>query len=116
MALRSVCVVELAGLAPVPFCGMILADFGAKVVLVDRARDPAAVRLLARGKRSLAVDLKQPRAAAILRRLCAQADVLLDPFRHGEPPPSTGRYRSHRCPGVTRTFPLPCLSRPSCCI
>ncbi|KAI5938795.1 Alpha-methylacyl-CoA racemase [Manis javanica] len=83
MALRSVCVVELAGLAPVPFCGMILADFGAKVVLVDRARDPAAVRLLARGKRSLAVDLKQPRAAAILRRLCAQADVLLDPFRHG---------------------------------
>ncbi|KAK2488655.1 hypothetical protein MC885_012531 [Smutsia gigantea] len=83
MALRCIRVLELAGLAPAPFCGMILADFGAEVVLVDRTSAPAAVRFLTRGKRSLAVDLKRPRAAAVLRRLCSQADVLLDPFRHG---------------------------------
>jgi len=38
MALKGIRVVELAGLAPVPFCGMILSDFGANVVRVDRVR------------------------------------------------------------------------------
>ena len=38
MALKGIRVVELAGLAPVPFCGMILSDFGASVVRVDRVR------------------------------------------------------------------------------
>jgi crotonobetainyl-CoA:carnitine CoA-transferase CaiB-like acyl-CoA transferase len=38
MALTGIRVVELAGLAPVPFCGMILSDFGARVVRVDRVR------------------------------------------------------------------------------
>lgn len=36
MALQGIRVVELAGLAPAPFCGMILADFGANVVRIDR--------------------------------------------------------------------------------
>nr|XP_012613591.1 alpha-methylacyl-CoA racemase isoform X3 [Microcebus murinus] len=83
MALRGVCVVELAGLAPGPFCGMILADFGAQVVRVDRPRAIGDVSHLSRGKRSLVLDLKRPRGAAVLRRLCAQADVLLEPFRRG---------------------------------
>uniref|UniRef100_A0A8C2XY03 Alpha-methylacyl-CoA racemase n=1 Tax=Capra hircus TaxID=9925 RepID=A0A8C2XY03_CAPHI len=83
MALRGITVVELGGLAPVPFCGMVLADFGAHVVRVDRPGTRSDPSGLARGKRSLVVDLKQPRGAAVLRRLCAQADVLLEPFRPG---------------------------------
>lgn len=84
MALQGVSVVELAGLAPGPFCGMVLADFGAKVVRVDRTGGPGNVSRLGRGKRSLAVDLKRQAGVALVRRLCACADVLLDPYRHGE--------------------------------
>lgn len=36
MALKGIHVIELAGLAPVPFCGMVLADFGARVIRIDR--------------------------------------------------------------------------------
>ncbi|XP_003792979.1 alpha-methylacyl-CoA racemase [Otolemur garnettii] len=83
MPLRGIQVVELAGLAPGPFCGMVLADFGAQVVRVDRPGGSGDVSHLSRGKRSLVLDLKQPRGAAVLRRLCARADVVLEPFRRG---------------------------------
>ncbi|KAM7148486.1 alpha-methylacyl-CoA racemase [Molossus nigricans] len=83
MALRGISVVELAGLAPGPLCGMILADFGARVVRVDRPGALGDVSHLSRGKRSLAVDLKTPQGAAVVRRLCARADVVLEPFRQG---------------------------------
>ncbi|NXS01661.1 AMACR racemase, partial [Oxylabes madagascariensis] len=87
MALGGVRVLELAGLAPAPLCGMILADFGAQVVRIDRLSRAAAASphgdVQARGKRSLALDLKRPQGAAALRRLCGGADVLIEPFRHG---------------------------------
>ncbi|NXE39349.1 AMACR racemase, partial [Ptilorrhoa leucosticta] len=84
MALSGVRVLELAGLAPAPLCGMILADFGAQVVRVDRLSQSAlATDVQARGKRSLALDLKRPQGAAVLKRLCGGADVLIEPFRHG---------------------------------
>ncbi|XP_030093128.2 alpha-methylacyl-CoA racemase [Serinus canaria] len=87
MALSGVRVLELAGLAPAPLCGMILADFGAQVVRVDRLSQSSAASahgdVQARGKRSLALDLKQPQGAAVLKRLCGRADVLIEPFRHG---------------------------------
>ncbi|XP_061874745.1 alpha-methylacyl-CoA racemase isoform X2 [Colius striatus] len=84
MALRGVRVLELAGLAPAPLCGMILADFGAQVVRVDRLpRSVVATDVQGRGKRSLVLDLKQPAGATALRRLCLGTDVLIDPFRHG---------------------------------
>ncbi|XP_058420255.1 alpha-methylacyl-CoA racemase [Diceros bicornis minor] len=83
LPLQGIKVVELAGLAPAPFCGMVLADFGAQVVRVDRTGAGAGTSYLARGKRSVAVDLKRPRGAAVLRRLSAQADVVLESFRHG---------------------------------
>ncbi|XP_068391314.1 alpha-methylacyl-CoA racemase isoform X2 [Eschrichtius robustus] len=83
MALQGVSVVELAGLAPGPFCGMVLADFGAQVVRVDRPGSRGDLSRMARGKRSLAVDLKRPRGAAVLRSLCARADVMLESFRPG---------------------------------
>ncbi|XP_016079881.1 PREDICTED: alpha-methylacyl-CoA racemase [Miniopterus natalensis] len=83
MALRGVLVLELAGLAPGPFCGMVLADFGAQVVRVDRPGSVGDVSRLSRGKRSLVVDLKRPGGVAVVRRLCARVDVVLEPFRHG---------------------------------
>ncbi|NXB29377.1 AMACR racemase, partial [Eulacestoma nigropectus] len=84
MALRGVRVLELAGLAPAPLCGMILADFGAQVVRIDRlSQSASATNVQARGKRSLALNLKRPQGAAALRRLCGGADVLIEPFRHG---------------------------------
>ncbi|XP_061471978.1 alpha-methylacyl-CoA racemase isoform X2 [Rhineura floridana] len=84
MVLRGVRVLEMAGLAPAPLCGLILADFGAQVERVDRSpRTAMATDVQGRGKRSLALDLKQPAGAATLRRLCQKADVLIEPFRPG---------------------------------
>lgn len=80
--LDGIRVIELAGLAPVPYCGLILADFGANVVRVDRIRS-GPFDLLARGKRSIAVDLKNPEAIALVLKMLDQADVLVEPFRPG---------------------------------
>jgi alpha-methylacyl-CoA racemase len=80
--------VELAGIGPAPFAGMLLADLGAEVLRVDRPDgdplfgDPRH-DLLGRGKRSVAVDLKRPAAAALVRRLAAGADALIEGFRPG---------------------------------
>ncbi len=83
-------VVELAGIGPVPFAGMLLADLGADVVRVDRpatvaAADPARPSQdpMARGKRSVGVDLKHPDGVATVLRLVAGADVLVEGFRPG---------------------------------
>ncbi|KAJ8304844.1 hypothetical protein KUTeg_018427 [Tegillarca granosa] len=83
MALRGIRVVELAGLAPAPFCGMILADFGAKVIRVDRTKSKLDTDRLGRGKQSIAVDLKQKDGVEVVQKLCTKADVLIEPFRRG---------------------------------
>ncbi|XP_014825565.1 alpha-methylacyl-CoA racemase-like [Poecilia latipinna] len=83
MALLGVKVIELAGLAPAPFCGMILADFGAKVIRVDRTKVFSTVDTQGRGKQSVALNLKTPEGVALLRRLCVQSDVVLEPYRKG---------------------------------
>nr|XP_006627299.1 PREDICTED: alpha-methylacyl-CoA racemase [Lepisosteus oculatus] len=83
MALAGVRVIELAGLAPAPFCGMVLADFGARVIRVDRTRTTMAMDVQARGKLSVALNLKKPEGAAVLRKLCLKSDVVLEPFRKG---------------------------------
>lgn len=84
MALRGLKVLELSGLAPVPFCGMLLADYGASVVRIDRPNDrQAQMDRLGRGKRSISIDLKAPSGIDVFRRLSSTADVLIEPFRPG---------------------------------
>jgi alpha-methylacyl-CoA racemase len=83
--LQGVRVVEMAGLGPGPFAGMVLADMGAEVIRVDRAPvrpQPASqIDLLARGRRSIALDLKQEAGRRLAIELIATADVLLEGFR-----------------------------------
>ena len=86
-ALAGVRVVELAGLAPAPFCGMILSDFGAAVTRIDRVKKRSSavptIDTLARGKRSMTVDLHNPQGIDIVQKLCTKSDVLIEPFRPG---------------------------------
>nr|PZN36337.1 MAG: carnitine dehydratase [Actinomycetota bacterium] len=84
--LEGVTVVELAGIGPAPFCGMVLADLGARVVRVDRpgTGGPGAYTdLLNRGKLSIAVDLKHPDGVGVVLDLVERADALLEGFRPG---------------------------------
>lgn len=83
MALKGIKVLELAGLAPVPFCGMILADFGASVIRIDKPNQNADLDSLANGKLSICLDLKNPKAVDIVRELSKKSDVLIEPFRPG---------------------------------
>lgn len=83
-------VIELAGQGPGPYCGMILADYGCDVVTVDRPADAERVDMsklptspFMRGKRSIALDLKQRDDVALLLSLVDEADVFIDPFRPG---------------------------------
>ena len=80
---------EVAGLGPAPFCGMLFADLGADVVLVDRREvDPewtglGEASIVDRGKRSIALDFKSPADVATFMRLVEWADVLVEGFRPG---------------------------------
>jgi alpha-methylacyl-CoA racemase len=87
--LEGVRIIEIAGIGPGPFCGMLLADLGAEVVLVDRKGGSLPFNaqpkfdFTRRGKRSIALDLKQPGAAEVVLRLLESADGLLEGFRPG---------------------------------
>ncbi|GAB1606206.1 alpha-methylacyl-CoA racemase-like [Argonauta hians] len=83
MALKGLTVMEFAGLAPAPFCGMILADFGARVIRIDRVTPQSSRDTLGRGKESITVDLKKPGGIEVIRRLSRTSDVLIEPFRKG---------------------------------
>jgi alpha-methylacyl-CoA racemase len=86
--LAGVRVVELAGIGPGPFCGMLLADLGAEVILVDRpgrtrSLIPPDADVTNRGKRRIVVDLKHPRGADVVLRLAASSDALIEGYRPG---------------------------------
>ena len=74
--LVGVRVVEFAGIGPGPFCGMLLADMGADVLRIDRRDAPPAQphQVTQRGRRSLALDLKNPAAVALCLALIERAD------------------------------------------
>lgn len=86
-------IIEMVGLGPCPFAAMMLADMGAEVIRIERKVDPDAPNpypvlgtkydVMARGRRSLALDLKHPRARLLLLDLVARADVLIEGFRPG---------------------------------
>ncbi len=83
--LAGIRIVELAGIGPGPFCAMVLADHGADVIRVDRP-GPGALpmpRITGRGRRSIAVDLKQPEGVEIVLDLVAGADGLIEGYRPG---------------------------------
>ncbi|EPB66821.1 hypothetical protein ANCCEY_14085 [Ancylostoma ceylanicum] len=84
--LQGVRVIELAGLAPVPHCGMVLADFGASVTLIEKPNDKddtAVEQRLAGRKTRQGLDLRSSEDRTKLRQLCRDSDVLLDPYRPG---------------------------------
>jgi alpha-methylacyl-CoA racemase len=86
--LAGVRVLEIASIGPAPFAGMMLSDLGAEVLRIDRpvASAPAVPgprRLLSRGRRSVALDLKRTEAVALLLELVEHSDVLIEGFRPG---------------------------------
>lgn len=84
--LTGVRVLDLSALGPGPFCSMLLADFGADVIAVERPAPPHPfdpAKSLSRGKRSVVVDLRAPGGAEVIARLADAADVLLESNRPG---------------------------------
>jgi len=89
--LSGIRVLELSGIGPGPFCGLLLSDLGADVLRLDRPRAghsngmalPTEHDLLGRGRRSASIDLKHPEAAALVLRLTERADALIEGFRPG---------------------------------
>lgn len=62
---------------------MVLADFGADVVRIDRPGSSFSSDVLARHKRSISVSVKSAKGVALLKKLISRADVVIDPFRPG---------------------------------
>ncbi len=88
--LDGVRIVELAGIGPSPFAGMMLADAGADIIRIDRSdrasyppRGEPHIDLMNRGRRSVAVDLKHPDGVGLVLRLVERADGLTEGFRPG---------------------------------
>lgn len=90
-ALSGLRIVEMAGIGPAPFTGMMLADHGAEVLRIDRV-EPAGLGIaeadprrdpLGRGKHSVALDLRRPEGAAAALDLIARADAVIEGFRPG---------------------------------
>ena len=88
--LDGIRVIEMAGKATSPYCGMLLADFGADVVIVDRVKKGGAKSRylvsqnpLDRGKRSMRVDLKAEEGLDIVQKQILNADVLMESYRPG---------------------------------
>ncbi len=107
--LAGIRIVELAGIGPAPFAGLLLSDLGADVITVDRIGRPGdasgrdamtelTTGALGRGRRSVAVDLKHPEGPEVVLDLVASADGLIEGYR----------------PGVMERLglgPVPCLRR-----
>ena len=78
-------VVEMSAIGPVPLAGMLLADMGADVVILDKANDPYKMPgdVLRRGKRSIEVNMKSEEGVATARTLIENADIVIEGFRPG---------------------------------
>ena len=80
-------ILEIAGIGPGPFCGMMLADHGAEVIRIERPGETglsnAAKDPLLRSRRSIVLDLKKPEAVLAVRKLAKDCDGLIEGFRPG---------------------------------
>jgi alpha-methylacyl-CoA racemase len=87
--LAGVKVIELKGIGPGPYAGMLLADMGAEVIVVERSRQPNGIAtasekdINSRGKKSIALNLKHQQGAETLLKLVESADMLIEGFRPG---------------------------------
>ena len=88
--LEGIGIVEFAGLGPAPFCAMLLADLGAETIRIDRPQAPAGridhdprTQVMNRGRRSIAVDLKNPAGRDAALRLIDRAEALIEGYRPG---------------------------------
>lgn len=84
--LDGVKVIEMAAIGPVPFCAMMLSDMGAEVIRVDRLNQKGSghrANVLFRGRKSVAVDLKNPLGVETTLELIDQADIVIEGFRPG---------------------------------
>lgn len=86
--LSGVKLIEIASIGPGPFCGMMLSDMGAEIIRIDRiggipGRENRTDDVLGRGRRSLAVNLKEKKGQEIVLKLCQQADGLYEGMRPG---------------------------------
>lgn len=88
-ALDGITVVELAGIGPVPFAGMMLGDHGAKVIRIERPGQATRLGdfgyrdILARNRVVVVIDLKEPAGVAQVRELLRDADALIEGYRPG---------------------------------
>jgi alpha-methylacyl-CoA racemase len=83
-------IIEFAGLGPGPFCAMMLADMGADIIRLDRKggtgtdiAGPPGADIMQRGRRSVVIDLKDPRAIETVFHLIEKADALIEGYRPG---------------------------------
>lgn len=98
LPLAGVRVIEAAQIMAGPVCGLMLADLGAEVIKIEKfpggddARQyqkpgdptmPPSFRMINRGKRSLALDVRTPQGREVLQRMVRQADVFTENFRQG---------------------------------
>jgi alpha-methylacyl-CoA racemase len=91
--LKGIRIIEFVGIGPCPFTAMMLADMGAEVIRIDRKPVPGAPNpfpilgtkhdVMARGRRSITIDLKQPEGRALTMELIGAADAVLEGFRPG---------------------------------
>jgi crotonobetainyl-CoA:carnitine CoA-transferase CaiB-like acyl-CoA transferase len=89
--LAGIKVIEMAGIGPVPLCGMMMSDMGAEVYLIERKTAASAEStlhvskrdMLKRGKRTLALDLKDPDDIGLLLDMVGKVDVIIEGFRPG---------------------------------
>ena len=84
--LKDIKVIEMAGIGPAPFCGMILADMGAEVISVERINAVGRGSnsdIASRGKKSMTVDIRKTEGQEIIKKLIQSADVLIEGFRPG---------------------------------
>ena len=88
--LNDLKIIEVGGIGPSQFCGMLLADMGADILRVERPDSPdpgigipTRFNLMNRSRRPIAIDIKSPQGKDLLLRLCEEADAIFEGFRPG---------------------------------